>query len=191
MIAKNIKGKSFGGCIRYVLNEEAELLEADGVLAEDVRSITKSFAIQRSGRPEIKQPVGHIPLSFSPEDSPRMTNDFMLQLAHEYMEEMGIRNTQYIVVRHHDTDNPHIHIVYNRIDNDLKLISVNNDYRRNIKVCKKLKDRNGLTYGKGKDRVKREKLHGADKVKYQIHDHIKSVLPLCRNYHELEINLHL
>lgn len=57
------------------------------------------------------------------------------------MQEMGIKNTQFIIVRHHNSDNDHLHIVYNRIDNDLKLISVNHDYKRKIKVCKKLKDK--------------------------------------------------
>ena len=113
----------------------------------------------------------------------------MSQLAHEYMEEMGVRNTQFIIVRHHNTDHPHIHIVYNRIDNDLKLISVNNDYKRNIKACKRLKDKYELTYGKGKAKVNRQKLTGADKVKYQIHDEIAANLPKCRTYEELETRL--
>ncbi len=189
MIAKNKKGKSFGGCVRYVMNESAEVLVAEGVDANDAATITRDFAIQRSGRPEIKQPVGHIAVSFSPEDSPRMTGDFMLKLAHEYMAEMGIRNTQYIVVRHHNTDHDHFHIVYNRIDNDLKLISVNNDYRRNVAACKKLKDRHGLTYGTGKKNVNRPKLTGADKVKYQIHDEIAANLPKCATYADLEKRL--
>ena len=145
MIAKNKKGKSLGGCVRYVLNEGHEILDAEGVLADNAASIIRDFAIQRSSRPEIKQPVGHIPIAFSPEDTPRMTNEFMVQLAHEYMEEMGVRNTQFIIVRHHNTGHPHIHIVYNRIDNDLKLISANNDYKRNVKVCKKLKNKYRLT----------------------------------------------
>ncbi len=145
--------------------------------------------MQRSGRREIKQPVGHIPLSFAPEDKARMTNDFMVQLAKEYMEEMGIKNTQYIIVRHHNADNEHIHIIYNRINNDLKLISVNHDYKRNIKVCKKLKDKHKLTYGKDKDRVKREKLRNPDKAKYYIHDAIKSVLPSCKNPADLRFSL--
>ena len=190
MIAKNKKGKSFGGCVRYVLNEGCEILAAEGVLAEDAASIIRDFAIQRSGRPEIKQPVGHIAVSFSPEDSAKMTNGFMLQLAHEYMDEMKIgRNTQYIIIRHHNTDHEHFHIVYNRIDNDLKLISVNNDYKRNVKVCKKLKDKYRLTYGENKDKVNRHKLTGADKVKYQIHDEIAAVLPKCNNYADLEKRL--
>jgi hypothetical protein len=189
MIAKNIKGKSFKGCVSYVMNDTARLLEAEGVWADNAKDMIRSFAMQRSGRKEIKQPVGHIPISFAPEDKERMTNDFMVQLAKEYMQEMGIKNTQYIIVRHHNTENEHLHIVYNRIDNNLKLISVNNDYKRNIKACKKLKDKYNLTYGEGKDRVKREKLNDPDKVKYYIYDAINAVLPTCKNPADLRFGL--
>lgn len=186
MIAKNIKGKSFKGCVSYVMNETAVLLEAEGVFADSTKNIIRSFTMQRSGRKEIKQPVGHIPISFSPEDKGRMTDEFMVQLAKEYMQEMGISNTQYIIVRHNNTDNPHLHIVYNRIDNDLKLISVNNDYKRNIKTCKKLKDKYDLTYGEGKEKVKREKLNDPDRAKYYIYDAIKAVLPYCQSPNDLK-----
>lgn len=189
MIAKNIKGRSFKGCVQYVMNETAELLEAEGVWADNIKDMIRSFAMQRSGRKEIKQPVGHIPISFAPEDKERMTNDFMVQLAKEYMQEMGIKDTQYIIVRHHNADNEHLHIVYNRINNDLKLISVNNDYKRNVKTCKKLKDKYNLTYGKGKDQVKREKLNDPDKVKYYIYDAIKAVLPSCKVPADLRFSL--
>ena len=37
-----------------------------------------------------------------------------------------------------------------------------------------------MTYGKGKEKVKREKLDNPDKVKYYIHDAIKTVLPECK-----------
>jgi hypothetical protein len=189
MIAKNIKGKSFKGCVSYVMHEGATLLEAEGVWAETKQDIIRSFAMQRSGRKEIKQPVGHIPIAFSPEDKDRMTDEFMVKLAKEYMQEMGIGNTQYIIVRHHNTDNPHLHIVYNRINNGLKLISVNHDYKRNVKVCKKLKDKYNLTYGEGKEKVRREKLDNPDKAKYYIHDSIKLVLTNCKNLADLRFSL--
>jgi len=189
MIAKNIKGKSFKGCVSYVMHEGATLLEAEGVWAATKQDIIRSFAMQRSGRKEIKQPVGHIPIAFSPEDKERMTDDFMVKLAKEYMQEMGIRNTQYIIVRHDNTENPHLHIVYNRINNELKLISVNHDYKRNIKVCKKLKDKYKLTYGEGKENVRREKLNDPDKIKYYIHDTIKSVLLNCKHFADLRFKL--
>lgn len=189
MIAKNIKGKSFKGCVNYVMNDTAQILEAEGIFSDSTQSIIRSFAMQRSGRKEIVQPMGHIPISFAPEDKHRMTDDFMVQLAKEYMQEMGIKNTQYIIVRHHNTDNDHLHIVYNRIDNNLKLISVNQDYKRNIKTCKKLKDKHNLTYGKGKDNVKREKLNNPDRVKYYIYDAIKSVLADCKHPADLRFAL--
>lgn len=69
------------------------------------------------------------------------------------------------------------------------MISVNNDYKRNIKACKKLKDKYNLTYGKGKDRVKREKLDNPDKVKYYIYDTTKAVLPNCKNPADLRFSL--
>ena len=45
------------------------------------------------------------PLQY-PEDKPRLTNEFMVQIAKEYMEKMGIKDTQYVIVRHYNTPNP-------------------------------------------------------------------------------------
>ena len=75
----------------------------------------------------------------------------MLQLAKDYMEDIGIKNAQYIIVRHHNSENDHLHIVHNRIDNNLKLISVKYDYKQIVKVCQKLKDKYRLTYGEEKN----------------------------------------
>ncbi|MCB6585264.1 relaxase/mobilization nuclease domain-containing protein, partial [Streptococcus gordonii] len=88
--------------------------------------------------------MGHIALSFKPEDAPRLTDAFMARLAEEYLVLMGIRNTQFIVVRHHGTDNPHCHIVFNRVDFDGKVISDSNDFKRNERVTKMLKDKYSL-----------------------------------------------
>ena len=189
MIAKNIKAKSFSGCVKYVMKSDAEVLKAEGVMALSAESMVTSFELQRSVRSEIKSPVGHIPISFAPEDRERMTNTFMLQLAEEYMKNMGIRDTQYIVVRHHDADNEHVHIVYNRIDNSGKLITDKNDYKRNIATCKRIKDKYGLTYGKNKLRVKREKLRGSERAKHDIYHANITEIVQSRSIEELEKRL--
>jgi len=44
---------------------------------------------------------------------------------------MKITDTQYIIVRHQDREHPHVHIVFNRIDNNGKTISDRNDMYRN------------------------------------------------------------
>ena len=75
--------------------------------------------------------MGHIALSFKLEYKPRLTDEFMAKIAIEYMQMMGITDTQFIIKGIANTDNPHCHVVYNRINNEGKPISDRNDYRRN------------------------------------------------------------
>lgn len=188
MVAKISKGNNFGGAVRYVLQEMkgAMLLDSLGVLATDRKSIITSFRFQCEQRPDIKDTVGHLSLSFSVEDAGKVNESFMVSVAREYMRRMGIRNTQYIIVAHHDRTHPHCHIVYNRIDNNGCLISNKNDRRRNVKVCKQLTRELHLHMAKGKEHVNRERLRGADAVKYQIYDALVAAVPLCNNWKELE-----
>ena len=177
MIGKLKKGSSFGGCIRYVTGkDEAKIIVSDGVLLGTNAEITQSFELQRQLNPRIKKPVGHIALSFKPEDKPRLTDEFMAKIALEYMRMMGITDTQFIIVRHHNTDNPHCHIVYNRINNDGKLISDRNDYRRNEQVTKALKSKYGFTYGTDKSKTNSRKLRNTERAKYEIHNAVKDAL---------------
>ena len=185
MIGKIKKGKSFGGCIRYVMGKDnATIIDSDGVLLENIREITDSFNYQRELNPKIKQPVGHIALSFKPEDKALLTDEFMAKIAREYMELMGIKNTQFILVRHHNTDNPHCHLVYNRIGYDGKVISSQSDYKRNEIATKLLKDKYGLTYAEGKGKTNVEKLHASERVKYEIFNAVKAALKHSKTWKE-------
>lgn len=187
MIGKIVKGRSFKGCISYVLGDKnAQILATEGVLETDTQSIINSFYMQSLLNPNLSKCVGHIPLSFSPDDKERMTDQFMERLAKEYMQAMGIKNTQYLIVRHSNTSHPHLHIVFNRVDYDGKTISDKNDRNRNEKVCKQLKDKYNLTYGKGKENVNVEKLKGAEQTKYEIYYAIKGILPKAKNWQQLE-----
>ncbi len=177
MIGKLKKGCSFGGCIRYVTGkDEAKIIASDGVLLGTNAEITQSFELQRQLNPRIKKSVGHIALSFKPEDKPRLTDEFMAKITLEYMQMMGITDTQFIIVRHHNTDNPHCHIVYNRINNEGKLISDRNDYRRNEQVTKALKSKYGFTHGTDKSKTNTRKLRNAERAKYEIHNAVKDAL---------------
>ena len=185
MIGKIKKGKSFGGCIRYVMGKDnAEIIDSDGVLLGNIREITDSFDYQRELNPKIKQPVGHIALSFKPEDKALLTDEFMAKIAQEYMELMEIKNTQFILVRHHNTDNPHCHLVYNRIGYDGKVISSQSDYKRNEIATKLLKDKYGLTYAEGKGKTNVEKLHASERVKYEIFNAVKAALKHSKTWKE-------
>lgn len=190
MIGKLKKGSSFAGCIRYVIGKnEAKILASDGVLLGTNTEMTQSFELQRQLNPRIKKPVGHIALSFKPEDKPRLTDEFMAKIALEYMQMMGITDTQFLIVRHHNTHNPHCHVVYNRINNEGKLISDRNDYRCNEQVTKALKSKYGLTYRTDKSKTNTRKLRNAERAKYEIHNAVNDALKVADSWQKFKSGL--
>ncbi|GHT28116.1 mobilization protein [Bacteroidia bacterium] len=168
---------------------DAKLLDSEGVLLNDTKSIINSFYMQSLMNPALAKSVGHISLAYSKDDADRMTDEFMVKLAKEYMKAMKIGNTQYIIVRHSDREHPHCHIVFNRVDNDGKTISDRNDHFRNEKVTKALKEKYGLTFGEGKEKMHTHRLNEPDKTKYEIYHAVKSALKSARNWKQFEDRL--
>ena len=62
-------------------------------------------------------------------------------------------------------------------------------YLEFIAVTKALTREYGLTFGKGKDEVNRDRLRGNAKVKYHIYDTIKAALPFVNSWDELRAAL--
>ena len=189
MIGKIIAGSSFAGTVGYVMKKQSRILSAEGITPPDVREMVQDFKDQTLLNPRIKNTVGHISLSFSPKDAPRMTDALMTQIAKEYMQRMGITDTQYLLVRHLDQPHPHCHLVYNRIGNNGQTISDKNIKIRNAKVCRVLTEKYGLHLASGKESVRRERLREPDKTKYEIYGTIKTNLPKCGSWSDLELRL--
>ena len=185
MIGKIMKAASFSRCVHYVTGkEEARILASDGVLLTTTQDIIDSFEFQRQMNPRISKPVGHIALSFLPEDKDKLTDETMTKIVREYMELMGIKDTQFLLVRHFDNGNPHCHLVYNRINNEGKTITDQNDFRRNEQVTKLLKRKYGLTFSKGKGRTKTERLRGTERTKYEIYRIVMNTLVQSTSWKE-------
>ena len=187
MIAKIIKGSGFKGVINYILDPKkgTELIDSSGVRTDSTSHIIRSFIDQTKFNPRVGKVVGHISLSFSVQDSPKLNNEWMVKVAREYMEKMGIKDTQYIIGRHFDKEHPHIHIAFNRIDNNGKTISDRNDRFRSEKICKKLTAKYGLYFADGKEKVKEHRLKEPDKTKYEIYQTLKAEIAQCRNWKDL------
>ena len=185
MIGKIVQGADFRGVVNYVLQKpDAEPLGGRGLRNDSIDHIVDSFRMQASLNP-IAKPVAHISLDFSVQDKERLTNRMMMQIADEYLRRMGYGNTQVLIVRHHDREHPHLHLVLNRIDGNGKRISDKNERVWNAKVCRELSDKYGLYIAPNKENVKRHRLREPDKTKYEIYDAIRNVLPRCRNWNDL------
>jgi hypothetical protein len=191
MIAKIVKGEDFKGVINYILEKakQTEILATAGLRMKNKESIIRSFDTQAGLNPKVSKIVGHISLDFSAQDKDKLTNEKMVQIAKEYLSAMGIVNTQCIIGRHFDKEHPHIHIVFNRVDNNGKTISDRNDRYRSEKICKELTEKHGLYFATGKENVKVHRLKEPDKTKYEIYDSIKTALPKSRNWQELTTEL--
>ena len=191
MIAKIMKGSGFKSVINYILDPKkgTELIDSLGVRTDGINHIVQSFIDQTELNPRVSKVVGHISLSFSVQDSPKLNNEWMAQIAREYMEKMGIKDTQYIIGRHFDKEHPHIHIAFNRIDNNGKTISDRNDRFRSEKICKELTVKHGLYFADGKEKVKEHRLKEPDKTKYEIYQALKVEIAQCRNWKDLLIHL--
>ncbi|MDB5005776.1 MAG: mobilization protein [Mucilaginibacter sp.] len=191
MIGKIPKpGKSFGGCIEYnVLKKEAAILYADGVRIDKIAHTIADFNMQRKMNPGLGQAVGHISLSWSPEDKDKLNDEKMVSIAKEYLQKMKIQDTQVLIVKHKDRAHPHIHIVYNRVNNEGKTIPDSFQHLKNMKISKELTLKHGMHIGQGKEKVNRPQLKGIDKLKYELYDTIKAVSQKVTSMAELKQEL--
>ena len=189
MIAKILCSGGAGDIVGYVMREKHDkekytadtwrLIDSDGIFGDDYRRIVESFDIGASLNKRKCNPIGHISVSFDKADAPRLTDDFMVRLAHEYMKKMGITDTQYLIVRHLETECPHFHIVYNRVNLHGKAVNERNNFKRSNKVVKALKDKYGLTYSPLKEKYEQKKPVFKTKISAAIYG-CKSWDEFCR-----------
>ena len=189
MIAQITSGEGFGGLVSYandILKKDAVIVASDGVSLTSNATITASFKAQAKVRPSLRKFVGHVSLSFSPNDKDKLDDQKIAEIARKYMRRMGIVNTQYVVFRHHDQPHPHVHIVYNRVDNDGKAIKGDGNFTKSAAITKALTREYGLTFGKDKSKVRRNRLKGNDAVKYRLYDEIIAALKDCITWQDFQ-----
>ena len=195
MIAKIKTRESFAGIVDYAHDynndkKKARLIDYKDVCIISNKSIADSFTIQASMRMKIAKPVKHISLGFSPNDAHLFTDDkegdeLMVRIAKDWMTEMGIGNTQYIIARHLDTEHPHCHLVFNRIDNDGNVISDSRERIRNMAVCKLLNKKYGLYVAPFKSKkIHEDRLRGYEAKKHKLRMDINHILDRSSNWDE-------
>ena len=115
------------------------------------RIIGHSFEVQASCHP-LDKPVRHYIMTFPPEDREILEDSSkMRQIVQDYMKEQGMVNTQYLIVRHNNTDHPHVHILFNPVNNNLEVINESRQFKKNEKLCKALTKKYGLHFSNPRD----------------------------------------
>lgn len=187
MIGKTKVGRSFKGCVSYLLAKveagQGEILEAKGVRDFDKNAMIRDFIFRSRANPGLTRCVWHTSLSFQD----NLTNQQMLTIAKQWTTGMGLDSTQYVIVSHTDTDHPHIHIVANRVNDEGKTICDSNNWRKSETLCRELVEKFQLTPIPGErneSRINREKLKGRDLLKSDINRVMKNILSRSKSFDE-------
>lgn len=144
MIGKQVKGRDFGGCLRYVLEKEGAEHIGGNLLGTTIAEMTAELDALRVLNRRLHVVVYHATLSVPAQE--RQTDEHWRAIAADYLQGMGFQDCQYLIARHNDQQHDHIHIVASRIrPTDGKTVSDSWDYRRSETLIRDLEQRYNLT----------------------------------------------
>jgi len=179
MIGKTVIGRSFKGCVNYnfakVEKGFGEILDSRGVRDYDRQAMIRDFNSRKALNPKLSRCVWHTALSFQD----KLTNSKMLGIAQQWIKGMGLDQTQYVILRHTDTEHHHVHIIANRINDEGITISDSNNWKRSESLCGELIKSfqlSPLPLQRNESKINRHKLNGRDLLKSDINRIIKTAL---------------
>ncbi|MCS2305051.1 relaxase/mobilization nuclease domain-containing protein [Bacteroides ovatus] len=143
-----------------------------------IQHCIRSFEPYLAANRRTEKPVIHISLNPHPDDV--LTDEQLTAISKEYMEKMGYGNQPYIIYRHEDIGNTHIHIVSLRIDEQGKKIKDYKEWQRSTAVCRELERKYHLLPAEKMERRESLPLTAVDyrkgDIKHQIANVVKPVM---------------
>lgn len=187
MISKVITGKTFSGACRYVCMDQkrAVVLETEGVRSYDHKLMAADFEMQRALRSSLTKAVFHGIISFYPGE--KIEDKMMVEIAKEYLQKIGITNTQFAITKHTDKNHSHLHIIANLVNNNGEAIKDNWIGLKGKKIAQELTKKYGLKEAISKDLslTNLEALNEKEATRYIIYQAILEKLPKCKNIDDL------
>ncbi|NJO99025.1 MAG: relaxase/mobilization nuclease domain-containing protein [Pleurocapsa sp. CRU_1_2] len=143
MIAKQVKGRGFRGCLNYIFSKPNSQILGGNMSGRNAPELATEFGFSRLLNPRVERAVYHASLSVRA--SEKLSDETWKALAQDYLEGMGFDANQYIAVKHNDTEHNHIHIVASRIRmTDGSCVSDSWDYVRSEKLIRELEKKYNL-----------------------------------------------
>lgn len=164
MIAKLVRGRSFRGVFNYILRDEAEAEIIGGSMSGITpRELAREVRASRRLRPDVKDPVYHVSLSLPVDKGTDVDGNPIIlgretvdsetwqKMGEQWLKEMGLDpdHHQVIMVRHHNADHDHLHIVANRISLEGKVWTGWKDRLRCQSACRAVEQTHGLRHTEG------------------------------------------
>lgn len=119
----------------------------------------------------------HISLNFDPSES-HLTQEKLMEIAHDYMEKIGFGQQPYLVYQHYDAGHPHIHIVSVKVLADGSRIDMQNIGRNQSEIARRaIEKKHDLVVADGRNNKPIYKLEPVNigKVKYGLKQSKKAI----------------
>ena len=181
---------------------------ADGRLDADSRQLARSFRAQAMMNPDVKKCVKHLWISYNPKDQLAMINnafrgkrrfvsleDAIKQLRQQrvnaitdkamvddtirLLEKMGYDQTQFLIVRHSEKDNPHVHVILNMVDNEGNRLKDFQEKKRGIAICKQITLDRHYTWGEHKSASETVSNNPRENARAEICKHVFDITLLA------------
>ncbi|MHC5598925.1 MAG: relaxase/mobilization nuclease domain-containing protein [Nostoc sp.] len=154
MIGKQTKGRGFRKLLDYLESREDAQLIGGNMSGRNARELAREFKLSRQLNSDADRVVYHVSLSAAKDD--KLDDEKWSEIGDRYMKEMGFDANQFVIFRHHNTDDDHIHIAASRIRMDTGLVVHDSwDYVRSEKVLRQIEQDYELVQVQGS----REKLN--------------------------------
>ena len=116
----------------------------------DHRAVAEEMRHEAAASGHVQRPVYHVIVSFDPSDRP--TDDEVRQAADRTLKDLGLERHQALIVRHSDTEHPHVHLMVNRVGPDGRAWSTSHE-RRRLRASMEAQERELGVRWTGKNRV--------------------------------------
>ncbi|MBW4456217.1 MAG: relaxase/mobilization nuclease domain-containing protein, partial [Nostoc indistinguendum CM1-VF10] len=154
MIGKQTKGRGFRKLLDYLESREDAKLIGGNMSGRNARELAREFKLSRQLNSDADRVVYHVSLSAAKGD--KLDDEKWSEIGDRYMKEMGFDANQFVIFRHHNTDDDHIHIAASRFRMDTGLVVHDSwDYLRSEKVLRQIEQDYDLVQVQGS----REKLN--------------------------------
>lgn len=194
MIAKIGRGHNLYGALAYnqlkVDDEKGKILLMNKIIETrdgkyTVAQLAKSFESYLVANKNTEKTTLHISLNPDPQD--QVSDEKFIQIAQDYMNEMGYGEQPFVVFKHTDINRTHIHIVSVGVDEEGKKISDKFEKRKSMKICREIERKYRLSNVADKKLTQKEQIFSP--VDYQegnIKSQMASVIRNISNYYQFQ-----
>ena len=135
----------------------ADVLSIDNCfLARNKSDVDRVFNEFLDLNTKVRKPVFTVSINPSDEDLEHLTDDELLMIARDYMQQMGYGRQPAVIFKHRDIERTHLHIVSIRVDRNGNKIDDKFDKTKSSKIRREIEIKYNLTQAQVKRKKKAE-----------------------------------